>query len=410
MQNWRVRKDIVNTGASDVLKFVYGIGADDEENDEEDEQIEKEDSIRSSDPQIEDQEMKTKTPTQTFSLQDIINSLMELDPPEEEEDDNVVYLEYEEDEVEDETKENLKEEKTEWLGGGLRNSGILKRGVEQDVIAKDCTICMEEIQKDKMVTLRGCEHQFCGDCLSDYCKIKSGDIATLLHKVSWLSPSKKNTYQLEIFKIYGIPCPAHQCSHVMALSELQTIADPESVDRFKRFSELDVTNRQRMDDLAKLTEQLLKAEKEKEKNCPRCYCKEKTKVKYGRVRCLKCRAVYCQGCGFSHARSLSCYAFKKMQEAVMMDNDMLLNKFKFQKCPWCFYWVQKVEGCNSMTCRCSRYFCYLCGAGLNEQNRNAHWIGNSYSEKCKGLKKKTTLITHSESMCLRKNSTQNFHS
>jgi len=385
MQNWRGRKDVVNTGASDVLKFVYGIGAD-EEDDEEDESEQIEDSIRSSDPQYEELVVNEKTPTKTFSLQEIINSLIEPDPPEEDEDENVVYLEYEEDEIEDEKKEDSKEEKTEWLGGGLRNSGILKPGSGQDEIAKDCTICMEEIQKDKMVTLRGCDHQFCGDCLSDYCKIKSGDIATLLHKVSWLSPLKKNTYQLEVFKIYGIPCPARQCSHVMALSELQTIADPESVDRFKRFSELDVTNRQRMEDLAKLREQLLIAERENIKKCPRCFCNEKAKVKYGRVRCIKCHAVYCGACGFRHARSLSCDAFKKMQEAMIMDDDVLLNKFKFQKCPWCLYWVQKVDGCNSMACRCGQNFCYLCGAGLNDKNRNTHWIGSSYAEKCQGKK------------------------
>ncbi len=34
---------------------------------------------------------------------------------------------------------------------------------------------------------------------------------------------------------------------------------------------------------------------------------------------------------------------------------------KFKQCPSCKYWVEKNEGCNHMTCRCGKQFCYVCG-------------------------------------------------
>ena len=34
---------------------------------------------------------------------------------------------------------------------------------------------------------------------------------------------------------------------------------------------------------------------------------------------------------------------------------------KFKQCPKCRYWVEKNEGCNHMTCRCQKQFCYVCG-------------------------------------------------
>ena len=34
---------------------------------------------------------------------------------------------------------------------------------------------------------------------------------------------------------------------------------------------------------------------------------------------------------------------------------------KYKQCPKCKFWVEKNEGCDHMTCRCSFQFCYICG-------------------------------------------------
>jgi hypothetical protein len=39
---------------------------------------------------------------------------------------------------------------------------------------------------------------------------------------------------------------------------------------------------------------------------------------------------------------------------------------KLKQCPSCKFWVEKSEGCDHMTCRCSFEFCYICG-GVYQQ-------------------------------------------
>jgi hypothetical protein len=34
---------------------------------------------------------------------------------------------------------------------------------------------------------------------------------------------------------------------------------------------------------------------------------------------------------------------------------------KFKQCPKCKFWVERVEGCSTMSCRCGVEFCYDCG-------------------------------------------------
>ena len=34
---------------------------------------------------------------------------------------------------------------------------------------------------------------------------------------------------------------------------------------------------------------------------------------------------------------------------------------KFKQCPKCKFWVEKSEGCDHMTCKCTFQFCYKCG-------------------------------------------------
>ncbi len=34
---------------------------------------------------------------------------------------------------------------------------------------------------------------------------------------------------------------------------------------------------------------------------------------------------------------------------------------KFKKCPQCNFWVERSQGCSTMTCRCGKQFCYDCG-------------------------------------------------
>ena len=47
---------------------------------------------------------------------------------------------------------------------------------------------------------------------------------------------------------------------------------------------------------------------------------------------------------------------------------------KFKQCPHCNFWVERTAGCDHMTCRCGKAFCYKCG-GKYAARYAGNWIG-----------------------------------
>lgn len=50
------------------------------------------------------------------------------------------------------------------------------------------------------------------------------------------------------------------------------------------------------------------------------------------------------------------------------DDDLMFQRRlgkNYQKCPKCGEGIQKTEGCDHMTCKCSQQFCYICGGDWN---------------------------------------------
>ncbi|KAL3008630.1 hypothetical protein AAZX31_07G042800 [Glycine max] len=37
----------------------------------------------------------------------------------------------------------------------------------------------------------------------------------------------------------------------------------------------------------------------------------------------------------------------------------------WRRCPKCNFYVEKVDGCKHITCRCGNEFCYACGSSWN---------------------------------------------
>jgi E3 ubiquitin-protein ligase RNF14 len=59
--------------------------------------------------------------------------------------------------------------------------------------------------------------------------------------------------------------------------------------------------------------------------------------------------------------------------------DLIVNTSK--QCPNCKSWMQKLDGCNKMTCsKCHCYFCWLCRKVLSKVDPYAHF--NSANSEC----------------------------
>jgi hypothetical protein len=44
----------------------------------------------------------------------------------------------------------------------------------------------------------------------------------------------------------------------------------------------------------------------------------------------------------------------------------------YRQCKKCGFVIEKNQGCNHMTCRCSNQFCYVCGASWNNMHHGEH--------------------------------------
>jgi IBR domain, a half RING-finger domain len=96
--------------------------------------------------------------------------------------------------------------------------------------------------------------------------------------------------------------------------------------------------------------------------------------------CIKCKVVTCVECKakmcLHHAPDMHPYPIDDPE------NDKLAEKEGWKRCPnkKCNKLVEKIEGCDTMTCRCGQQFCYGCGNSFegpfpctcNGQNA---WVG-----------------------------------
>ena len=98
----------------------------------------------------------------------------------------------------------------------------------------------------------------------------------------------------------------------------------------------------------------------------------------------KCGLRFCFHHATAHPPEESCDAYIRRTAESELDRE--LNAFSV-KCPSCSARVAKASGCNTMHCRCSAEFCFLCGQLLKgEGDESAGWhfsLGNVESS-CRG--------------------------
>jgi ariadne-1 len=84
--------------------------------------------------------------------------------------------------------------------------------------------------------------------------------------------------------------------------------------------------------------------------------------------CPICERTFCLNCRCEFHDGVSCEEHKKLTDVDALDRmfERFVRGTNYKQCPQCKYWVEKVDGCDTMNCRCSFRFCYNCGVSVHE--------------------------------------------
>ncbi|XP_076446397.1 E3 ubiquitin-protein ligase RNF14-like [Babylonia areolata] len=239
-----------------------------------------------------------------------------------------------------------------------------------------CSVCITEQLGHLCMRFEGCHHAFCKTCLREYftLKIKEGGVKSM------------NCLSLECY------AQAHP-------SQVKALVSKEQYERYERLllqSTLDTMGdivycprRQcqspviRTDDLGR---------------CPRCYyafCVQCTRDYHGTQPCAitpeeirKVHARYQNGNKQVKEMLEKRYGKRALNHALQEVGTLEWMEENTRPCPKCRAKVQKVEGCNLVTCTCGAKFCWLCGKPLVTEDPYAHFFqagGQCYGKTFYGV-------------------------
>ncbi|KAK7476051.1 hypothetical protein BaRGS_00032678, partial [Batillaria attramentaria] len=201
-----------------------------------------------------------------------------------------------------------------------------KEAVEFCKSAQECCLCFDEKAGTQFFRLLPCKHHFCFDCLAAHCSLHVTD----------------GTIQL-------LTCPGYECKSIIQPDVLQTVLSPELFARWETLS-----LQRTLDEMEDIV------------YCPRCRSvvirEQEATLNLG--HCLVCFYSFCPQCEQPwHQRPNTGVP----EWAAEIKNRTV-------KCPKCKVAIEKIAGCNKMTCHCGQSFCWLCQKAINGYS---HFRGSS---------------------------------
>ncbi|CAL8365652.1 unnamed protein product [Lota lota] len=234
-----------------------------------------------------------------------------------------------------------------------------------------CGICFLEKLGAACLCFKECQHVYCRDCMSEYFQI-----------------------QIRDGNVRCLNCPEPKCSSLATPLQVKQLVDEELFARYDRLllqSSLDL-----MADVV---------------YCPRQSCGSAVILEPEATMgiCPACQYAFCTLCklgyhGLSHCKVTSDelrslrddylaasagdqrfmeqrYGKRVIQRAVEESYSREWLSDNCKCCPRCGTNIQKVDGCNKMTCSsCRQYFCWLCLGQLSKVNPYSHF--NNASLPC----------------------------
>ena len=194
-------------------------------------------------------------------------------------------------------------------------------------VFQDCPICFEIATLSTSVSLKLCNHFFHKKCLQEY-------FITRINE-----------------KSFPIVCAMDGCGSLILESQIIEALDQIYKDKFYSFS----------------LKHFIETHKNEVFCCPTPNCEyfsfqDKEKKSF---YCKKCAKAFCVECQGEWHDGMTCEEVKAEDENLKKFNEYVTVK-GCQKCPSCQYFIEKNEGCDHMTCRCGKEFCYSCLSDMDQ--------------------------------------------
>jgi len=195
----------------------------------------------------------------------------------------------------------------------------------------ECQVCYEKKKIEESCITLNCQsdHRFCKDCLRN----------EILNK---MKDKKVSEIDIKCF-LCNTPINPAIIQNVLSFKEFEDFQETTLAFNRTAFTRGD--------------EQVVK--------CPKCtYFAFASKENYANhCTCKDCGLFFCvRGCSNPHPGK-TCEEQKR--DVNNIKNDELFNQVKnnqrWKDCPGCRKTVQKIQGCNHITCTCGFQFCYVCG-------------------------------------------------
>ncbi|KAJ3677199.1 hypothetical protein LUZ60_002923 [Juncus effusus] len=222
---------------------------------------------------------------------------------------------------------------------------ITERGESSKITPESfyCVICMEPNPTLESFIINPCDHMFCNTCMSHYVTSKVGENTTKIRCPNVSCESEildplacQQIVSSDVFERWNISL----CESLLGLKKIYC--------PFNDCSALLLDERDEGDSVTN-------------SECPHCH----------RMFCVRCKVPW-------HG-DMTCEEFEKLGEDEREKEGLMLRDLaknsKWQRCPHCRMYVERIDGCKFMKCRCGYGFCYGCGTPMSSENH--------YCNECK---------------------------
>ncbi|XP_059166242.1 E3 ubiquitin-protein ligase RNF14-like isoform X1 [Physella acuta] len=217
---------------------------------------------------------------------------------------------------------------------------------------QECPVCLMEKPGIHFHKLQECQHFFCTDCMREFCDLHVRDGT-----------------------VEALKCPDIKCKTILPPYIVQAVLGPEAYNRWEVLLLQKTLDAMADTDYCPRCNSLVIAEAEESLHLAHC-----TVCLFS--FCTECRRCWHQGrpCqtddellqdlnkrvkrgGLSVAEHGKFLEMKRKLQEEIKNKEIVVKKTR--SCPSCKARIEKIDGCNKMTCRCGISFCWVCGRKID---------------------------------------------